>query len=182
MSTALHSIYGLIERESDTGTFVGKIIGFAHIEFNGKSLAEVEAKVRKAVLDYVASDVLVLQTKFVALVNIDVAGAVPDSAHPGALAGEGRADAARIAAEADVKLQPMLDAFRPELHGGEFPHAESRIEGKIKTFGPAGPPYEVGRPLRQLDNGDWLFEVTMVESGELAEYRLARVVNDPDAY
>jgi hypothetical protein len=53
--------------------------------------------------------------------------------------------------------------------------------GKIKTFGPFGPKYEVGRPLRQLDSGDWLVEVTMVETGEKAEYSLNHLADDPEA-
>ena len=36
-------------------------------------------------------------------------------------------------------------------------------------------------PLRQLDDGDWLVQVTIVQTGELAEYRLSRIVGDPDA-
>lgn len=53
--------------------------------------------------------------------------------------------------------------------------------GKIKTFGPCGPKYEVGQPLRQLENGDWMVEVTLVETGEKTEYRLARLTDDPEA-
>lgn len=53
--------------------------------------------------------------------------------------------------------------------------------GKIKSFGPVGPKYEVGRAIRQLDDGDWLIEVTMVETGEKAEYRLTRLHDDPEA-
>jgi hypothetical protein len=53
--------------------------------------------------------------------------------------------------------------------------------GKIKSFGPSGPKYEVGEPLRQLDDGDWMVRVTLVESGELAEYRLTRLTDDPEA-
>jgi hypothetical protein len=53
--------------------------------------------------------------------------------------------------------------------------------GKIKSFGLFGPKYEVGQPLRQLDDGDWMIEVTMVETGEKAEYRLTRAIDDPDA-
>ena len=53
--------------------------------------------------------------------------------------------------------------------------------GKIKCFGPFGPKYEVGNALRQLDDGDWMIEVTMVETGEKAEYRLAKLLDDPDA-
>lgn len=53
--------------------------------------------------------------------------------------------------------------------------------GKIKTFGPFGPKYEVGNPVRQLEDGDWMVEVTMVETGEKAEYRLTHLYGDPEA-
>lgn len=53
--------------------------------------------------------------------------------------------------------------------------------GKIKSFGPFGPKYEVGKPIRQLDDGDWMVEVTMVETGEKAEYRLTHLSDDPEA-
>jgi len=53
--------------------------------------------------------------------------------------------------------------------------------GKIKSFGPFGPKYEVGRALRQLDDGDWMIEVTMVESGEKVEHRLTHLYDDPEA-
>lgn len=53
--------------------------------------------------------------------------------------------------------------------------------GKIKSFGPFGPKYEVGKPIRQLDDGDWMVEVTMVETGEKAEYRLTHLTDDPEA-
>lgn len=53
--------------------------------------------------------------------------------------------------------------------------------GKIKSFGPVGPNYEVGEPLRKLDDDDWLFEVTLVESGEKVEYRLTHIQDDPEA-
>lgn len=53
--------------------------------------------------------------------------------------------------------------------------------GKIKSFGPLGPKYEVGPPLRRLADGDWLVEVTMIETGEKAEYRLTRLCDDPEA-
>jgi hypothetical protein len=53
--------------------------------------------------------------------------------------------------------------------------------GKIKSFGPLGPKYEVGHVLRQLDDGDWLIEVTMIETGEKVEYRWTRLNDDPEA-
>lgn len=53
--------------------------------------------------------------------------------------------------------------------------------GKIKTFGAMGEEYEVGKALRQLEDGDWLVEVKMIKTGETAEYRLAHIYDDPEA-
>ena len=53
--------------------------------------------------------------------------------------------------------------------------------GKIKSFGPFGPKYQVGQALRPLDDGDWMIEITMVETGEKAEYRLTHLIEDPQA-
>ncbi|MDB5816907.1 MAG: hypothetical protein JWQ11_547 [Rhizobacter sp.] len=53
--------------------------------------------------------------------------------------------------------------------------------GKIKTFGPVGPGYKVGEVIRQLDDGDWLIEITMIQTGEKAEYRLSHMRDDPEA-
>lgn len=54
--------------------------------------------------------------------------------------------------------------------------------GKIKSFGPLGPRYAVGQALRQLANGDWMVEVTLIETGEKAEYRLTHLRDDPEAH
>ena len=70
---------------------------------------------------------------------------------------------------------------------GQGPHAPAILVipvipiGKIKSFGPLGPQYEVGRALRQLDDGDWMIEVKMVQSGEKAEYRLTHLTKDSEA-
>ena len=53
--------------------------------------------------------------------------------------------------------------------------------GEIKSFGPFGPKYEVGRALEQLDDGDWWVEITLVESGEKARHRLTQLNDDPKA-
>ena len=53
--------------------------------------------------------------------------------------------------------------------------------GKIKSFGVFGPKYEVGDPLRQLADGDWMVRIKLVESGEETEYRYSHLVNDPEA-
>jgi hypothetical protein len=52
--------------------------------------------------------------------------------------------------------------------------------GRIKSFGPFGPKYEVGQALRKLEDGDWMIEITMVESGEKAEYRMTHMHDDPE--
>ena len=53
--------------------------------------------------------------------------------------------------------------------------------GKIKSFGPFGPKYEVSRLLHPLEDGDWMVEVTLIETGEKSEYRLTRLTADPEA-
>ena len=53
--------------------------------------------------------------------------------------------------------------------------------GKIQSFGPCGPQYEVGPALRPLENGDRMIEITMVVSGEKAEYCMTRMHDDPEA-
>ena len=53
---------------------------------------------------------------------------------------------------------------------------------KIKSFGHFDPKFEVGQALRQLNDGDWMVDVTMVESGEQVEYRLSGLADDPDAH
>jgi hypothetical protein len=52
--------------------------------------------------------------------------------------------------------------------------------GEIKSFGPLGEQYEVLRPLRALENGDWWVEIQLVKTGERAEYPLSQVLSDPD--
>jgi len=53
--------------------------------------------------------------------------------------------------------------------------------GDIKTIGTLGPIYEVGPLLYPLDDGDWMVEILLVESGEKTEYPLSDIHNDPDA-
>jgi len=54
-------------------------------------------------------------------------------------------------------------------------------QGAIKNIGDFGPKYQVGPLLRQANNGDWLVEITLVDSGEKTEYYLSHLNNDPDA-
>ena len=53
--------------------------------------------------------------------------------------------------------------------------------GQIKTFGEYGPLYQVGTGSRQADNGEWMVEVNLVESGERIEYPLNKLALDPRA-
>lgn len=54
-------------------------------------------------------------------------------------------------------------------------------QGLIKSFGPFGPKYEVGKPIHQLTNGDWMVEITLIETGEKTEYSLKHIYDDPEA-
>lgn len=53
--------------------------------------------------------------------------------------------------------------------------------GMIKSFGPFGPKYEVGKPQHQLSDGDWMIEITLVETGETTAYRYTHMTDDPEA-
>jgi Family of unknown function (DUF5397) len=52
--------------------------------------------------------------------------------------------------------------------------------GRIKSFGPIGEQYEVIRPLRASEDGDWWVEIELVKTGERAEYQLSHIYADPD--
>ena len=59
----------------------------------------------------------------------------------------------------------------------------SQVEiGTIKSFGPIGEPYEVVRALRPLDDGDWMYEIQLVKTGETAEYCMTSINDDPVVY
>jgi len=51
----------------------------------------------------------------------------------------------------------------------------------VKKFGPLGQRYVVGQPIRQIEDGDWYVEVTIVDTGEKIEYRRTLLLQDPDA-
>jgi len=59
-----------------------------------------------------------------------------------------------------------------------LPHVPS---GTIKNIGDFGPKYQVGTLLRKAEDGDWLVEITLLDSGEKTEYYLSHINNDPDA-
>jgi hypothetical protein len=53
--------------------------------------------------------------------------------------------------------------------------------GKIKSFGPFGPKYQVGPVVRPWGDDDWMVEITVVETGEKTEYRWTHLNDDPEA-
>ena len=59
-----------------------------------------------------------------------------------------------------------------------FPNPE--IIGSFHQFGPFGVPYQILRPTRETAEG-WMVEIEVPESGERLEYRLAAVLDDPEA-
>ncbi|MDG2961702.1 DUF5397 family protein [Exercitatus varius] len=53
--------------------------------------------------------------------------------------------------------------------------------GAIKTFGAYGIPYQVGLPIKTLPDGDILVDITLIQTGEQAQYRLSKLLQDPEA-
>ncbi len=51
----------------------------------------------------------------------------------------------------------------------------------IKSFGAVGPKYEVLNPVHSLGNGDWVFKVRILETGEEVEYHYLDILDDPKA-
>ena len=53
--------------------------------------------------------------------------------------------------------------------------------GAIKTFGYEGIPYLVGEQAKALPNGDILVNITLIQTGEKEQYKLSKLLQDPDA-
>lgn len=56
-----------------------------------------------------------------------------------------------------------------------------KLLGAFKTFGVFGPAYQIVEPVRQLEDGDWMMRVRMLETNEEVEYRYTHALNDPKA-
>ena len=69
-----------------------------------------------------------------------------------------------------------MSIVRAEQYPG--PHD---LVGTFRRFGPVGPVYEVAGVIQDLGDGDTLMKVTLVESGEEAEYRYSNIVDNPKA-
>jgi len=75
--------------------------------------------------------------------------------------------------QGECVMPELMDA--PEIQRPALPL------GEIKMIGAFGPKYEVGPLLRPLDDGDWMVEILLIESGEKTEYLLSDIQHDPDA-
>jgi hypothetical protein len=106
--------------------------------------------------------------------------ALADAAHGAAERASAVVDGALTAiAGSEERIALMEESGSAGMHAVGVPPVIP--VGTIKCFGPFGPKYEVGQVLHQLDDGDWMVSVSMVETGEKAEYRWTRLSGDPDA-
>jgi hypothetical protein len=70
VSSDTRQVFGLIELDRARSVFAGKIIGFPHIEIEGQALADVERRLREVTTAMIASDSLVLETEFIAVIAL----------------------------------------------------------------------------------------------------------------
>ena len=63
-------IFGLVERDISRGVYLGKIIGFPHIEFEALTLEEIVTKLQAHAVQLVSSGSLVLESVFVGVVRL----------------------------------------------------------------------------------------------------------------
>lgn len=63
-------VVGLIERDRSTRRFSGKVIGFPHFEYVGRSAIEVQSKLTRAVTSLIEQGDLLLESQFVAVVVV----------------------------------------------------------------------------------------------------------------
>jgi mannitol/fructose-specific phosphotransferase system IIA component len=62
------AVSGLITRDVSTGTYIGTIIGFPHIEYTGNTASAVEQRLQDGVKRI--GDDLVLEAEFVGIVRL----------------------------------------------------------------------------------------------------------------
>ncbi len=63
-------IFGLVERDLASGIYIGKIIGFPHIEFEATSVADLVGKLQAHVVKLVNSRSLVLESEFIGVFRL----------------------------------------------------------------------------------------------------------------
>ena len=68
--TTKNQIYGLVERNLSRANYIGKIIGFPHIEFEGSTLEDVIAKLQAHAAQLANSGSLVQESEFIGVVRL----------------------------------------------------------------------------------------------------------------
>lgn len=63
-------IFGLVERDLESGSYSGTIVGFPHIEFTGKTVADVVDTMQAHAASVDASGDLVLESEFVGIFRL----------------------------------------------------------------------------------------------------------------
>ncbi len=65
------------------------------------------------------------------------------------------------------------------IKNSPIPLAPERFLGTWRRFGPVGPVYEIIGRNRELENGDWMMRIRVLETGEEADYKLTDILDDP---
>ena len=63
-------VFGLVERDLTRGVYVGKIIGFPHIEVEATSVGDVVSKLQLHTTKLVSGESLVLESEFVGVFRL----------------------------------------------------------------------------------------------------------------
>lgn len=58
-------------------------------------------------------------------------------------------------------------------------HAPGKLVGTWRSFGPAGPSYEIIAEVAPLTGGDRLMRIRVLETGEELDYALSEILDDP---
>jgi Family of unknown function (DUF5397) len=72
-------------------------------------------------------------------------------------------------------VEPFLKVIQSTISPNGIP------VGRINSFSPLGPKYRIEQAIRQLDDGDWLVEISMTETGDRMKYRWTDLINHPEA-
>ena len=63
-------IFGLVERDISRGVYLGKIIGFPHIEFEALTIEDAINKLKAHAAELAESESLVLESEFVGVFRL----------------------------------------------------------------------------------------------------------------
>ena len=63
-------IFGLVERDLTREVYIGKIIGFPHIEFEATTFGDVVSKLQTHTTELVTSESMVFESDFVGVIRL----------------------------------------------------------------------------------------------------------------